>query len=202
VAKVIRFAAEHDRPGRRPGSPCLAPSAGGFDARRGRCRGARSLRSSSPRAGGFAAAAAFLKRSSVLTPESAGRAGRALAAAEAKQQAGALDEVLALVEGAKAGPLDEFQRAKADVLRARLSFATDRGSEAPPLLLGAAKRLEPLDVPLAREIYLDALTAAVFAGRLAGDSDARKWLPRHVPPPLHRVRRARRICCSTPWRSS
>jgi hypothetical protein len=46
------------------------------------------------------------------------------------QRSGALDEALALVEGAKAGPLDEFQRAKADVLRARLSFATDRGSEA------------------------------------------------------------------------
>jgi hypothetical protein len=88
------------------------------------------------------------------------------------QRSGALDE--ALVEGAKAGSLDEFQRAKADVLRARLSFATDRGSEAPPLLLGAAKRLEPLDVPLAREIYLDALTVAVFAGRLAGDSAARQ----------------------------
>jgi hypothetical protein len=110
----------------------------------------------------------------VLTPDPARRAGRALAAAEAKQQTGALDEALALVEGAKAGPLDEFQRAKADVLRARLSFATDRGSEAPPLLLGAAKRLEPLDVPLAREIYLDALTAAVFAGRLAGDTAARQ----------------------------
>jgi DNA-binding CsgD family transcriptional regulator len=109
----------------------------------------------------------------VLTPDPAGRAGRALAAAEAKQQAGAPDEAFALLEGARAGPLDELQRAKADVLRARLSFATDRGSEAPHLLLGAAKRLEPLDVPLAREIYLDALTAAVFAGRLARDSTAR-----------------------------
>src|SRR4029453_6504818 len=67
--------------------------------------------------GGLAAAAAFLERSSVLTPGPARGAGRALAAAEAKQQTGALDEALALVEGAKAGPLDEFQRAKADVLR-------------------------------------------------------------------------------------
>jgi DNA-binding CsgD family transcriptional regulator len=39
----------------------------------------------------------------VLTPDPARRAGRALAAAEAKQQTGALDEALALVEGAKAG---------------------------------------------------------------------------------------------------
>jgi hypothetical protein len=35
-------------------------------------------------------------------------------------------------------------------------------------LLEAAKRLEPLDLMLARETYLDALSAAIFAGRLAG----------------------------------
>ena len=60
-----------------------------------------------------------------------------------------------------------FQRAQAEVLRARIAFATNRGSDAPPLLLAAARRLEPLDVPLARETYLDALTAALFTGRLA-----------------------------------
>jgi DNA-binding CsgD family transcriptional regulator len=124
--------------------------------------------------GGFAAAGAFLERASVLSPDPPRRAGRGLAAADAKHQAGALDEALALVEAATAGSLDEFQRVKADVLRARLSFAMDRGSEAPELLLDAAKRLEKLDVPLAREIYLDALTAAAFAGRLAGDATARR----------------------------
>jgi hypothetical protein len=134
--------------------------------------------------GGFAAAA-FLKRSSVLTLDPARRAGRALAAAEATQQAGALDEALMLAESADAGPLDEFQRAQVDVLRARISFATDRGSEAPPLLLTAAKRLEPLDVRLARELYLDALTAALFAGRLGGGGDARHvaTAARAAPPP-------------------
>ncbi|MEA2383706.1 MAG: hypothetical protein QOH72_3677 [Solirubrobacteraceae bacterium] len=124
--------------------------------------------------GGFAAAAAFLARSSALTLDPARRAARALAAAEAKQQAGALDEALALVEQAERGPLEEFQRAQADVVRARISFAADRGSEAPPLLLGAAKRLETLDAALAREIYLDGLTAALFAGRLGRDCDARQ----------------------------
>jgi DNA-binding CsgD family transcriptional regulator len=123
--------------------------------------------------GGFAAAAAFLERSSALTLDPARRAGRALAAAQATQQAGALDEALMLAERAAAGPLNEFQRAQVDVLRARISFATDRGSEAPPLLLTAAKRLEPLDVRLARELYLDALTAALFAARLGGAGDAR-----------------------------
>ena len=139
--------------------------------------------------GGYAAAAAFLERSSVLTPDAPRRAGRALAAAQAKQEAGALDEALTLVANAEGGPLDEFQRAQVDVLRARISFATNRGSEAPPLLLAAAKRLESLDVPLARDIYLDALTAAVFAGRLGGADDVRRVAaaaraaPTPPPPP-------------------
>jgi DNA-binding CsgD family transcriptional regulator len=124
--------------------------------------------------GGFAAAAAFLERSSVLTLDPARRAARALAAAEAKQQAGAFDDALALVSIAEAGPLDDAQRAQVDVIRARISFAADRGSEAPPLLLSAAKRLEPLDGVASRELYLDALTAAVFAGRLGGEVDARQ----------------------------
>src|SRR3954452_23846329 len=118
--------------------------------------------------GGFSAAAAFLERSSELTVDPARRAGRALAAAQATQQAGGLDDALALVATAEAGPLDDAQRAGVEVLRARISFAANRGSEAPALLLTAARRLEPLDARLARETYLDALSAAVFAGRLAG----------------------------------
>jgi len=124
--------------------------------------------------GGLAAAAAFLERSSVLTVDPALRAGRALAAAQAKQEAGALDEALTLVADAEAGPLGEYQRAEADVLRARISFAADRGSAAPTLLLAAAKRVESLDVPFARGLYLDALTAALFAGRLGDGGDARQ----------------------------
>src|SRR5438445_5336711 len=123
---------------------------------------------------GFAAAAAFLERSAALTVESAKRAGRALAAAQAKHQAGAVDDALVLVENAEAGRLDEFQRAQAEVLRARIAFATKRGSDAPPLLLAAARRLEPLDVPQARETYLDALGAALFSGRLSTTIDPRQ----------------------------
>jgi DNA-binding CsgD family transcriptional regulator len=135
--------------------------------------------------GGLAAAAAFLERSSVLTLDPSQRAARALAAAEAKQQAGALDDALALVSSAATGPLDDVQRAQVDVLRARVSFAADRGSEAPTLLLSAAKRLEPLDGAAARGIYLDALTAAFFAGGLGGDVDARQVAAaaRAAPPP-------------------
>jgi DNA-binding CsgD family transcriptional regulator len=117
--------------------------------------------------GGFAAAAAFLERSTALTPEPGRRASRALAGAQAKHQAGALDAALRLIAIAESGPLDEFQRARVDVVRAQISFASNRGSDAPSLLLKAAERLKPLDAGLAREIYLDALSAALFAGRFA-----------------------------------
>jgi DNA-binding CsgD family transcriptional regulator len=117
--------------------------------------------------GGLAAAAAFLERAAALTAEPSRRAGRALAAARVKYQAGAPDAALRLVAVAQSGPLDELQRAEVDLLRGQIAFALSRGSDAPPLLLKAAKSFERLDRRLARETYLDALWAAIFAGRLA-----------------------------------
>jgi DNA-binding CsgD family transcriptional regulator len=117
--------------------------------------------------GGLAAAAAFLERSAALTLDPARRAGRALAAAQATYQAGAFNATLRLLATAEAGPPDELQRAQADLLRGQIAFASRRGSDAPPLLLKAAREFEPLDSRLARETYLDALAAATFAGRLA-----------------------------------
>jgi DNA-binding CsgD family transcriptional regulator len=122
--------------------------------------------------GGFAAAAAFMERSAELTVDPARRAGRALVAAEAKRQAGAADSALRLADMAARGPLDDFQRAQVNLLRAQVSFASDRGSDAPLLLLKAARQLERLDVRRARETYLDALTAAISAGRRATDASA------------------------------
>src|SRR5712691_1975774 len=69
---------------------------------------------------------------------------------------------------AEAEPLDEFASARVDLLRAHIAFASGLGSDAPSLLLKAARRLEPLNLDLARETYLDAWGAATFAGRLAG----------------------------------
>jgi DNA-binding CsgD family transcriptional regulator len=117
--------------------------------------------------GGMAAAAAFLERSAALSADPARRAVRALAAAQATHEAGLPDAALGLLATAQAGPLDELQRARADLLRAQIAFAARRGRDAPPLLLKAAKRLEPLDVALARETYLDALWAAIIVGRLS-----------------------------------
>lgn len=117
--------------------------------------------------GGLAAAAAFLERAVALTPDPSRRAKRALAAAHAKLRAGALEAARALAAVAESGPLDELGRAQIDVLRAQISFESNHGIDAPPLLLRAAKRLEPLDPRVARDIYLDALGSAMFAGRLA-----------------------------------
>jgi DNA-binding CsgD family transcriptional regulator len=116
---------------------------------------------------GGLAAAAFLERSAALTPGPARRAQRALAAAQAKHRAGAPDAALGLLAMAQAGPLDELQRARADLVRAQIAFASSHGRDAPPLMLSAAKQLEALDVGLARETYLEAFTAALFVGRLS-----------------------------------
>ena len=118
--------------------------------------------------GGFAAAAAFLERATELTPEESRRSRRALAAAQAKLQAGALDDALRLVATAESGVLTELEQARAELLRAQLSFFSTRGNDAAPLLLEAAERLREIDPELARETYLEALTAAIFAGPLAG----------------------------------
>jgi len=119
------------------------------------------------RRGGLAVAAAFLERAVALTPDPAERGRRAVAAGQAKMACGEPDEALTLLSIAEHSPLDEFHRARVDLVRAQIAFAVNRGSDAPPLLLKAAKRLEPLDVNVARDTYLEALFAALFAGRLA-----------------------------------
>jgi DNA-binding CsgD family transcriptional regulator len=135
--------------------------------------------------GGPTAAAAFLERSAALTLDPARRAGRALAAAQAKYRAGAFDGALALLGTAEAGPPDQLRRARADLLRGQIAFSSSRGTDAPPLLLKAARQFEPLDSRLARETYLDALAAATFAGRLALGDGAREVAEaaRAAPPP-------------------
>jgi DNA-binding CsgD family transcriptional regulator len=139
--------------------------------------------------GGLAAAAAFLERSVLLSAEPAHRTRRTLAAAQAHLRAGAFGPALELVKEAEAGPLDELQSARVDLLRGEIVFASGLGSAAPPLLLKAAKRLEPLDAGLARETYLTGWMAALFAGRLAGAGDllevsrAARAMPVSASPP-------------------
>ena len=132
--------------------------------------------------GGPVAAAAFLQRAAELTPpERPCRAQRALVAAQATHQAGKPDAALRMLSLAEVGPLDEPQRARLELLRAQITFTVNPGSDAPPLLLKAARQLEPLDVRLARDTYLDALAAAMIAGPLASVRDIAE-AARSAPP--------------------
>jgi AAA ATPase domain len=120
--------------------------------------------------GGLAAAAAFLDRSVALTGDPARRVDRALAAARANLYAGAFDEALRLLPIAEAGSPDELQQAEAELLRGQIAFSSNIGSDAPPLLLSAARRLERFDVDL-RE-------------RLTWTRGAQRGSPGVWPPPV------------------
>jgi DNA-binding CsgD family transcriptional regulator len=129
---------------------------------------ARELERSAARAqarGALAAAAAFLQRSVALTRAPARRVERTLAASQASLQAGAFDAALELVDAAEVGQLDELQRARIDLLRGQIAYASRMTGDAVPLLLKAGKRFESLDVDLARETYLRAFSAAAFGDR-------------------------------------
>ena len=101
------------------------------------------------------------------------RVGRSLAAGEAKLEVADAAAASELLAAAELGPVDELQRARLERLRAQIAFTSRRGSDAPPLLLEAARRLEPLDAALARETYLEAIASAMFAGRLGSGADER-----------------------------
>ena len=132
--------------------------------------------------GGLAAAAAFLERAVGLTVNPLLRTQRALAAARAKFEAAAPDAASELLVTAELGPLDELQRARLERLKAQIAFARTGapdipgltvGPQAPALLLDAAKRLEPLDLELARETYLDAVTTVMCTGSESGGCGVR-----------------------------
>jgi DNA-binding CsgD family transcriptional regulator len=118
--------------------------------------------------GGLAAAAAFMERSAALTPDPAHRAERALTAAQAKYEAGMPDAAVKQLAFADAGQLRELERGRLERLQAQIGFTRLRGSDAPRLLLRAARQFGPLDAALARETYLEALWAAIRADQ-SGD---------------------------------
>jgi DNA-binding CsgD family transcriptional regulator len=122
--------------------------------------------------GGLAAAGAFLERAAALTPAGVLRADRAINAAQTMVHAGAFGDALRILTEAEFEVMTELQRARAEVIRAQIGFASNRGSEALPLLLAAARRLEPLDLELALDTYVGALEASLFAGRLSGEPGA------------------------------
>ena len=105
----------------------------------------------------------------MLSTEPTARARRVLAAAQAHYEAGLLDDASALLAAADARSVGELQGGRADRLRGQIAFATQPGSHATTLLVKAARELEAVDVELARDTYLEALYAAMIAGRLAGN---------------------------------
>jgi DNA-binding CsgD family transcriptional regulator len=138
--------------------------------------------------GCLAAAGTYLQWAASLSPDPAQRVERALSAAQGKIRSGAFDAVVNLLAMAEAGPLDDRQQARVDLLQAQLAFVTNRGADAPLLLLRAASRLEPVDIDLSRATYLDALSAAMFAGRLARPGGAIQEVARRAaaaPRPEH-----------------
>nr|WP_221380633.1 LuxR family transcriptional regulator [Actinoplanes polyasparticus] len=138
---------------------------------------AAELESSAGRAqarGGLAAAAAFLESASALTPDPVRRARRGLAAARIKNLAGASEEALNLLSAAEISLLSPLDQARADLLRGQIAFASSRARDAPPLLLKAARNLEPLDSSLAGKTYLETLSATFFAVGLGAEGVQRE----------------------------
>lgn len=123
--------------------------------------------------GGIAAEAVLLERAANLTPDAELRGSRALAAAEASFSAGDLGRATELASLADLCPLTPLDQARLGRLRARMLFGRSRSDEAVPLLLDAAARFTAEGSPLARETYLEALSATVFSGPVEGPYGAR-----------------------------
>ncbi|BBY16808.1 helix-turn-helix transcriptional regulator [Mycolicibacterium litorale] len=130
------------------------------------------------RRGGVAAAAAFLERATVLTADATLRGSRAIAAAHAKREAGLPEAARGLLAIAELAPLSKLQQAQVARMLAQMEFVASRSgvagaprvSDAAAQLFRAAQGLEILDDELARDTYVEALTAAMYAGRL-GEPD-------------------------------
>src|SRR6516165_6737659 len=116
--------------------------------------------------GGRAAAAGLLERSAELTPESQRKAARSLLAANAQLSAGATIRAQALLDQSLPNLSDARSRAQAARTQGMIRFYEGRGGETPSLLFQAAMDLKDTDPRLAREVLLEALGAAMWAGRL------------------------------------
>ena len=128
---------------------------------------AAELESAADRAfakGGLRASAAILERAALLSTTPAQAVRRTVAAARATYEAGSPDDaltLLAMVDPDLAGP---HARAVATRLRGQITVSLGRPQHAIALLLDAAGSLRSLDPATARETYLEALEAAMYAG--------------------------------------
>ncbi|MGZ4337946.1 MAG: LuxR C-terminal-related transcriptional regulator, partial [Gaiellaceae bacterium] len=116
---------------------------------------------------GFAGTARLLERSAGLTPDHTLRIERTLAAARAHLEAGTLRRASILVAEAESAGADELAHTQTQRLRAELAVA--RGEDGVvPTFVAAARAVERSNPTLAREIYFEALEAAIWAGELGG----------------------------------
>ncbi|MET1074182.1 MAG: LuxR C-terminal-related transcriptional regulator, partial [Umezawaea sp.] len=115
--------------------------------------------------GGVAAAAAFLERSVALSLDPGRRTERTLAAAQACIEAGADDRAADLLATLDPDALDEFHRARVDLLRGRIAFTRPGDGGGPSVTVSAARRLSTLDPDAARDCFLDALEMSLVVGR-------------------------------------
>jgi hypothetical protein len=139
--------------------------------------------------GGLAAEAAFLERAVSLTPDRGRRAARAVAAALAKLAAGVPGTAGQLMQIARQGPLRPADLAHLELLEARALLLTQSQDGVPERLLRAARGLAPFEPALSREIYLQAIEAAMYAGHLGPEdglrnaAQAARFAPRAAQPP-------------------
>jgi DNA-binding CsgD family transcriptional regulator/tetratricopeptide (TPR) repeat protein len=119
--------------------------------------------------GGPAAAGALLAQAGQLTADACRRVDRFLSAAQANLQAGSYRTALDLLADVEVDELDPLQHARVELLRGHIAFASGDGNVAPAQLLRAAQELARVDLDMAREAYLNAWMAAVFAGGLAAE---------------------------------
>ena len=133
---------------------------------------AAELESSADRAlarGGWSAAAAFRERAAELTGDPGRRGGLLVSAAAARAEAGSFALVPDLLSAAELAPLDPLQQAQVERLRAQVAFMLRHGRDAGPPLVAVARRLQALDAAAARDTFLLAIGAAMYAGRFGGD---------------------------------
>jgi DNA-binding CsgD family transcriptional regulator len=121
--------------------------------------------------GGMAASAAFLSQAAMLTDDPARRARRALASAHLNLMVGSTDEALALLSTAANAPLGDDARARLDLAKIQLDYATSHDAGDAIRLLAVAKRLEPIDADLAIQTYMEALGIGLIAGGLDDSVD-------------------------------
>ena len=80
-----------------------------------------------------------------------------------------------------------------------MALATSYGDDAAPLLLEAAKALEPIDLGLARTAYLAAYGSAMFTAHLGQPGMLLEVCHAIEDLPPHRAQRVMRIFCSKGW---